>query len=178
MVDRLVYIKGLYSIGDGKSRRCTKKGVFSWDKRKISWKYRLQGPWAIRSLACVWYTFLNSKPFTTSSTHVPLIRLNDFAGNFSVFLFRVFSFRAVLYLPDHKAYTSTVYRPHCSISSLGIILKKLAAGFANVCTGQRMICNVEKMGSFYLYIVLSWIEAWKVVKCKTCWPCWNANSSS
>ena len=31
--------------------------------------------------------------------------------------------RAVLYLPDHKAYTSTVYRPNGSISSLGIILR-------------------------------------------------------
>ena len=57
--------------------------------------------------------------------------------------------RAVLYLPDHKAYTSTVYRPHGCISSLGIILKKLARWFSNVCTNQRMICDAEKMGSVY-----------------------------
>ena len=106
-------------------------------------------------VACMRLIYLFELKTFTTSIHVPLIPLNDFAGNFSVFLFRVFSFRAVLYLPDHKAYTSTVYRLHGSISSLGIILKKLAAGFANVCTGQRMICNVEKMGSFYLYIVLS-----------------------
>ena len=36
---------------------------------------------------------------------------------------------AVLYLHDHEAYTSTVYRPHGCNSSFGMILKKLA-GFA------------------------------------------------
>ena len=100
-------------------------------------------------VACMRLIYLfELKTFTTSSIYVPLIRLNHFAGNFSVFLFRVFSFRAVLYLPDHKANTSTVYRPYGYISSLGMILKKLPAGFANVFTGQRMICN-GKMGSLY-----------------------------
>ena len=148
VVDRLVYIKGVYSIGDGNLADALKRASLA----EINVKFRGSTDCKVRGqqgIACIRLIYLfELKTFTTSSIHVPLIRLNDFAANFSAFLFRVFSFRAVLYLPDHKAYTSTVYRPHGCISSLGIIIKKLAAGFANVCTGQRMICN-GKMGSLY-----------------------------
>ena len=38
-------------------------------------------------VACIRLIYLfELKTFTTSSTHVPFIRLNDFAANFSVFL--------------------------------------------------------------------------------------------
>ena len=88
------------------------------------------------------------------SCPVDTIQWSFLEGNFSIFRFQVFSFKAVLYLPDHKAYTSAVYRPHGCISSFGMILKKLA-GFANVCTGQRMICDAET-GSVYSN------KAWRV----------------
>ena len=49
---------------------------------------------------------------------------------------------AVLYLPDHEAYTSTVYRP----PRLQFLLwcgTKETDWLCNVCTCQRMICDAE-----------------------------------
>ena len=45
-----------------------------------------------------------------------------------IYLFEIKTL-AVLCLPDHEAYTSTVYRPQGCNSSFGMVLKKLA-GFA------------------------------------------------
>ena len=105
-------------------------------------------------VACMHLIYLlNSKPF-----HVPLKRLNDFAGNFSTFSCRVFSFKAVLHLPDHKAYTSTVYRPYGCISSLGMILKKLAARFA-MSVPVREWFAMPREGEVCIEA-----EAWKVVE--------------
>ena len=109
-------------------------------------------------VACMHLTYLFKLKNLASSFHVPLIRLNDFARNCSLFSFQVFTFRAVLCLPDHKAYTSTVYRPHGCISSLGMMLKKLAARFAMSVPVREWFAMPRKWEACIV------AEAWKVVK--------------
>ena len=65
---------------------------------------------------------------------------------------------AVLYLPDHEAYTSTVYWPQGCNSSFGMILKKLAGFAMSVPVREWFAMPRLTSGSVYSS------EAWKVVK--------------
>ena len=67
-------------------------------------------------------------------------------GNHLVYMRLIYPFElktlAVLYLPDHEACTSTVYRP----PRLQLLLwygTKETGWLCNVCTSQRMICDAE-----------------------------------
>ena len=97
-------------------------------------------------------------------------------GNQLVYMRLIYLFELktldVLYLPDHNAYTSTVYRPRGYNSSFGMILKKLAGFAMSVPVREWFAMPRLTSGGVYNSDFYCFPPAGK-----TCWPCWNATCS-